>query len=86
MIFIDEVDALLPQRNSSEAEHIRKMKNQLLMEMDGVLSLNDGVVIIGANNLPSELDIAARRRFEKTIYLTLPTLEERILMAKWNFK
>jgi vacuolar protein-sorting-associated protein 4 len=40
--------------------------------MQGVGSNNEGVLVLGATNLPWALDPAIRRRFEKRIYIPLP--------------
>jgi len=41
--------------------------------MDGINSPKSGeVLVIGATNLPKELDTAARRRFNKLIYIGHP--------------
>lgn len=42
----------------------------------------DGVLVLGASNVPWELDPAIRRRFEKRIYIPLPDLQARIGMFK----
>lgn len=42
----------------------------------------DGVLVLGATNVPWELDPAIRRRFEKRIYIPLPDLVARSTMFK----
>ena len=73
VIFIDEVDSLLTQRKADEDEASRRMKTEFLVQLDGVGNERQGhVLVIGATNLPWELDDAARRRFVKKLYIPLP--------------
>lgn len=78
IIFIDEIDSLLMERNSSEHEASRRLKTEFLVEFDGLGSQeNDRIVVLGATNRPQELDEAALRRFTKRVYVTLPDLATR---------
>lgn len=52
--------------------------------MDGVGKDNDGVLVLGATNMPWEIDPAARRRFTKRIYIRLPDKNARICIIKSN--
>ena len=75
VIFIDEIDSLLSSRKSEgEHESSRRMKNQFLVEMDGVSNgkTKNSLLIVGATNRPEEIDEAARRRLPKQIYVPLP--------------
>ena len=66
VIFIDELDSLLSARQESEFEGSRRMKNELLVQMDGASgSSDDRVLVIGATNMPQQLDEAAIRRLTK---------------------
>ncbi len=38
----------------------------------GVSNTHDGLLVLGATNVPWELDPAMRRRFEKRVYIPLP--------------
>ncbi|HEU04299.1 MAG TPA: AAA family ATPase [Nitrosopumilus sp.] len=78
ILFIDEVDSLLGSRNSEIGGEIRT-KNQFLSEMDGVNSKGKDVklYVIGATNKPWSLDWPFLRRFQKRIYISLPSLEAR---------
>ena len=55
--------------------------------MDGISSPEKGqVLVIGATNLPGELDSAAKRRFSKLIYIGHPDAESREEMLIRNLK
>jgi fidgetin-like protein 1 len=73
VIFLDEVDALLSARAHGENEASRRLKTEFLIQMDGVAtSESDRVLLMGATNLPQELDEAAIRRFQRRVYIPLP--------------
>lgn len=69
IVFIDEVDALATARSDGESEASRRLKNELLVRMSAA---PDGVLVLGATNMPWELDPAVRRRFERRVYIPLP--------------
>ena len=50
--------------------------------MDGVGGKEGGVLVLGATNVPWELDPAIRRRFEKRVYIPLPGSAERSSMVR----
>lgn len=91
-IFIDEVDSIMYHRGSSgssasegsEHEGSRRMKTELLVQMDGLLaSTNNGdVFVLAASNLPWDLDSAFLRRMEKRVLIPLPTNECRKEMIR----
>lgn len=87
MLFIDEIDAITPKRETAQREMERRIVAQLLTCMDGInnhammildLSLektnNKPVILIGATNRPDSLDAALRRagRFDREIAMCVP--------------
>jgi katanin p60 ATPase-containing subunit A1 len=114
VIFFDEIDSIAGSRSGDgEHEASRRVKTEMLVQMDGISSLTaakppagseaeaaaaaaaggdgeggeDGepaplkqVVVLGASNLPWDLDEAFRRRFEKRIYIPLPSASDREAM------
>jgi len=74
ILFVDEVDSLLGSRNSEVGGEVRT-KNQFLTEMDGVNGKGKQLMlyVIGATNKPWSLDWPFLRRFQKRIYVSLPT-------------
>lgn len=82
IIFIDEVDSLCGSRSEGESDSARRIKTEFLVQMDGVGKNEDDVLVLGATNVPWELDAAIRRRFEKRVYIPLPEPEARAIMVK----
>lgn len=82
IIFIDEIDSLCTARSEGESESSRRIKTEFLVQMDGVGNTHGGVLVLGATNVPWELDPAMRRRFEKRVYIALPEASARTVMLK----
>uniref|UniRef100_A0A672G4L3 vesicle-fusing ATPase n=1 Tax=Salarias fasciatus TaxID=181472 RepID=A0A672G4L3_SALFA len=82
IIFIDEIDSLCGSRSENESEAARRIKTEFLVQMQGVGNNNDGILVLGATNIPWTLDSAIRRRFEKRIYIPLPEELARSFMFK----
>ena len=82
IIFIDEVDSLCGSRSEGESDSLRRVKTEFLVQMDGVGSTDGQVLVLGATNIPWELDAAIRRRFEKRVYIPLPEADARTFMVK----
>lgn len=80
IIFIDEIDALCGPRGEGESEASRRIKTELLVQMDGVGRDSKGVLILGATNIPWQLDSAIRRRFQRRVHISLPDLPARMKM------
>ncbi|PWW74049.1 AAA-domain-containing protein, partial [Tuber magnatum] len=77
LIFMDEIDAITPKRESTQREMERRIVAQMLTCMDDLASEKTGgkpVVVIGATNRPDSLDPALRRagRFDREICLNVP--------------
>ncbi|XP_049444568.1 vacuolar protein sorting-associated protein 4B-like [Epinephelus fuscoguttatus] len=82
IIFIDEIDSLCGSRSENESEAARRIKTEFLVQMQGVGNDNEGILVLGATNIPWTLDSAIRRRFEKRIYIPLPEEHARSFMFK----
>ncbi|KAJ8412461.1 hypothetical protein AAFF_G00127970 [Aldrovandia affinis] len=92
-IFIDEIDSICSRRGTSdEHEASRRVKSELLIQMDGVggaLENDDPskmVMVLAATNFPWDIDEALRRRLEKRIYIPLPTATGRAELLRINLR
>ncbi|KAJ6620138.1 P-loop containing nucleoside triphosphate hydrolase protein [Mycena sp. CBHHK59/15] len=79
IIFIHEVDSMTGARGDGDSDASRRLKTEFLVQMDGVGHDDTGVLVIGATNLPWQIDLSIKRRSlsrEKDIY-SLPNLAAR---------
>ncbi|KAI0261172.1 P-loop containing nucleoside triphosphate hydrolase protein [Gloeopeniophorella convolvens] len=82
LLFIDEIDAITPKRESAQREMERRIVAQFLTCMDELSwdkTENKPVIVIGATNRPDSLDPALRRagRFDHEIGMNVPDEEAR---------
>lgn len=82
IVFIDEIDALCGPRGEGESEASRRIKTEMLVQMDGVGKDSTGVLVLGATNIPWQLDAAIRRRFQRRVHISLPDVAARTTMFK----
>ncbi len=82
VIFIDELDAILPNREGDLGHHYASEVNEFLAQMTECNK--DGIFIIAATNRPEKIDPAILRtgRMDKIIYLAPPDFEARLAMFK----
>uniref|UniRef100_A0A7S2NU11 Katanin p60 ATPase-containing subunit A1 n=1 Tax=Leptocylindrus danicus TaxID=163516 RepID=A0A7S2NU11_9STRA len=92
-IFFDEVDSLAGSRGGpNEHEASRRVKTELMVQMDGIAgntstsTKTEYVIVLGATNCPWDLDEAIRRRFEKRIYIPLPSNDGRRKLLQLNLR
>ena len=78
ILFIDELDSLLGERTNEIGGEVRS-RNQFLTEIDGINGKGKDMqlYVIGATNKPWSLDHPFLRRFQKRIYVSLPSVEAR---------
>lgn len=101
IIFIDEVDAVGSRRTSNDDDSTRRVKTEFLVQMDGCNSFSTEssqvnqssqssqsklIMVLGATNRPWDLDEALIRRFEKRVYIPLPSEKGRHELFKINLK
>lgn len=80
IIFIDEIEALVPARKDEGSSVMQRVVPQILQGMEGFdkKSVNP-ILFIGATNVPWQLDPAVLRpgRFDEKVYIPLPDLAAR---------
>lgn len=86
IIFIDEMNELVPNRDSDVHEMARSAVNEMLAQMDR--TGERGIFIIGATNYPDMIDPAILRagRLDKKYYIGTPDFEARKLMLELYLK
>ncbi len=74
VFFLDEIDAIGMRRTDMGYSGMRSVTNQLLMELDGIGSDNEGVFVLAATNTPWDVDPALRRpgRFDRSVAVLPP--------------
>ena len=74
VLFFDELDAIGMRRTDMGYSGMRSVTNQLLMELDGIGSDNEGVFVLAATNTPWDVDPALRRpgRFDRSVAVLPP--------------
>lgn len=82
IVFIDEIDAVLRSRSSSDHEASTMVKAEFMTHWDGLLSSNaEGmpaqIMILGATNRIQDIDEAILRRMPKKFPINLPDATQR---------
>ena len=88
IIFFDEFDALVPSRGAGGDSRVtERVISQLLTEIDGLLTLQN-VLVIAATNRPDIIDPAVLRpgRFDRRVYVPAPTEEARLKILEIKTK
>ncbi|OIN97178.1 hypothetical protein AUJ66_04125 [Candidatus Desantisbacteria bacterium CG1_02_38_46] len=77
IIFIDEIDAIIPKRSDKLDHHYSSEVNEFLSQVSECS--RDGIVVIATTNRPDRIDQAALRtgRFDKLIYVPPPDYDAR---------
>lgn len=92
IIFIDEIDSVLKQRSDEggQTDHGDGAKAEFLQQWDGIQSTltessapgSGSLLVMGATNMPWLIDPAARRRFDRRVYIPLPDEDARVKIFK----
>ncbi|CAI0548158.1 unnamed protein product, partial [Linum tenue] len=84
VVFVDEVDSMLGRReNPGEHEAMRKMKNEFMVNWDGLRTKDtERVLVLAATNRPFDLDEAVIRRLPRRLMVNLPDAPNRAKIMK----
>lgn len=84
VLFFDEVEALAQRRGAEAYNAVNTITSALLTEMDGFAGHNEGILFLGATNVPWSLDSAFRRpgRFDRMIFVPPPDRVARSFILK----
>jgi len=86
IIFIDEIESLMPKRSVSHSTVMQRVVPQFLAELEGFEERDYDLLFIGATNVPQQLDPAVLRpgRFDVKIYVGLPSRKARVEIFRLN--
>ena len=86
ILFLDEVDAMIPDRSANMGHHYESEVNEWLIQMNNCAK-NNIFIIIGATNRLSKIDKAVLRsgRFDRKVYVPLPDHELRMALFELEF-
>lgn len=88
VLFLDEIDGLLPRRTENSSAVDNRLVTQFLADVGGFKDSPNTLLILGATNKPWEIDEAVFRtgRFDEKIYIEVPDAAARLGMLKRAFK
>ena len=88
VIFIDEIEALIPKRKSGQSTVMMRVVPQILAELEGFEKHNGCLLFLGATNEPWALDLAVMRpgRFDEKILVPLPDISARAYILQMNLE
>lgn len=86
ILFLDEVDAMIPDRGGNMGHHYESEVNEWLVQINNCAKEN--IFIVGATNRLGKIDKAVLRsgRFDRKVYIPLPDHELRMALFKLSLE
>lgn len=84
ILFFDEIEALAGRRDNVSKSPMSAVVSTFLTLMDGATQDNEGVLVLGATNVPWSVDAAFRRqgRFDRVLFVAPPDKTARLAILK----
>jgi transitional endoplasmic reticulum ATPase len=84
VLFFDEIDALAYSRSKANSDHTRTTVNEFLSQLDATSGKNEGLLVLGATNMPWDVDEAMKRpgRFDRQVFVPPPDAAARSAMFR----
>jgi len=84
VLFFDELDSLGYSRSKAHSEQMSTLVDTMLAEMQSINTGTDKLLVIGATNMPWDVDSAFKRpgRFDKLVFVGPPDKEARKVIFK----
>jgi transitional endoplasmic reticulum ATPase len=84
VLFFDEIDALAYSRSKANSDHTRTTVNEFLSQLDATSGKNEGMLVLGATNMPWDVDEAMKRpgRFDRQVFVPPPDTSARAEMFR----
>jgi SpoVK/Ycf46/Vps4 family AAA+-type ATPase len=84
VLFFDEIDALAYSRSKANSDHTRTTVNEFLSQLDTTSGKNDALLVLGATNMPWDVDEAMKRpgRFDRQVFVPPPDAAARTEMFR----
>lgn len=86
LVVMEEIDVVGRRKTEHETDVERRLKSEFLRQLDLLLEGNDKISFVATTNVPWELDVTFLRRFERRLFLPLPSEVDRTSLIADRFK
>lgn len=86
LVVMEEIDVVGRRKTDQESDVERRLKSEFLRQLDLLLEGSDRICFVATTNVPWELDATFLRRFERRLFLPLPSEADRVALLTDRFK